>query len=165
MPTSNLAVAPAVINLIETSLPHDWILDVGPGFGKYSVLLREYLNVKPSQIHAVEMWPEYVTDRLRCMYDAVFINDVCEMESFDAYDMVLMADVIEHIEKEKALELLSRINCRVIVSTPEHFFHTDEGLPPTEEHVSHWTLDDFGARVEANASYLGGLIVRLGPLS
>lgn len=165
MPTSNLAVAPTVLWYVHET-PHDAVLDVGPGWGKYAVLLREYLNDKPTRIDAVEAWVPYIAEhRLDRLYDDVIGGDVCDLaaSSFDPYDVVLMVDVIEHIDKAAALDLLDRIRGRVVICTPVDWFQTDEGLPPTEAHVSHWTLADFGDRVEAATEYLGGLVVRLAP--
>lgn len=166
MPTSNLATWPAILNLIELAPEHDRILDVGPGYGKAGLLLREYLNTKPSTVDAVEAWPGYVTDRMRCIYDDVLVCNVLDLDpkTLASYDLVLMADVIEHIQKPEALKLLDRIPGYVVVSTPMDFFHNGHGLPPTEDHVSHWTLEDFGDRVQLDGSMLGGLIIRLNKL-
>lgn len=166
MPTSNLAVAPAVVHLVETAGTADRILEIGPGYGKYGLLLREYLNRKPSVIDAVEAWGPYVDafPWLQAVYDHVDVGDATSLtaEQLAPYDLVLMADVIEHMDKPSAIGLLDRIGGAVVVSTPEQFFPSVD-YPPTERHVSHWTRQDFGGRVEADASLLGGLIVRLAP--
>ncbi len=167
MPTSNLAIAPAVIWNVAEVEPST-VLDVGPGWGKYAVLMREYLNVKPSRIDAVEAHAPYVDDhRLRALYDDVIVGDVVDVadDRLAVYDVVLMVDVIEHIDKARAVDLLDRITGRVVISTPVDWFDTGPGLPPTEAHVSHWTVEDFTAtgRLEAYSEVLGGHIVRLGP--
>lgn len=169
MPSSNLAVWPLILHFIH-EVPHDAILDVGPGRGKAAVLLREYLWPTPTRIDAVEAHVPYIpAHRLNFLYDSVTGGDVCDLaaSSFAPYDVVLMGDVIEHIDKERALELLDRIRCRVVIATPTDFFQTDDGLPATERHVSHWTRADFAAdRVERiDENHIGGLIVRLGPLA
>jgi hypothetical protein len=162
MPTSNLHLAPDVITLVDQAHPTT-ILDVGPGRGKFGVLCREYvptLNV----IDAVEAWPDYVTDRLLCIYDHVFVEDVrnLEPETLASYDLVLMSEVIEHLPKEEGLALLDRIPGHVVITTPVEFFPS-VNYPPTEKHVSHWTMNDFGDRIEADGSRLGGIVVRLAP--
>lgn len=68
MPTSNLELAPRIVRLVETADPHRSILDVGPGYGKYGILLREYLNRKPERLDAIEVEPSYVTPRLEALY-------------------------------------------------------------------------------------------------
>lgn len=198
MPTSLLALAPDIVHLAETS-PGRRILDIGPGYGKYGLLLREYLNRKPERLVAVEKHRPYLEEwgwRLACIYDEVLLADGLELPGPDAlevervtggsagagdfepaalpsgwlegFDLVLLLDVIEHLPKDQAVELLARIPGRVIVNTPVEFFRSVPGHP-TEEHVSHWTLGDFdgagGHAIEVNGSKLGGIVVRLGPRS
>lgn len=168
MPSSNLDVAPWVIDLIE-KCPHDSILDVGPGYGKYGLLLREYLNKKPSRLDACEGWAPYVTPMMRAIYDEIFIKDIMLLDQkiLDRYDVVLLADVIEHLTKPDAQKLLDRIRGRVVISTPEVFFNQGgpgSGLPWTETHRSHWTEDDFKGRAETSFLWRGGLLTRLRPL-
>lgn len=169
MPTSALENWPAIIHLVETAEPHRTVLDVGPGYGKASVLLREYLNVKPERIDAIEAWPGYVTPRLLDAYDDVVIGSVLDLDAFTLarYDVVLMIDVIEHLPKPEALALLERMPGWVIVCTPRDFFSNGPGHPPTEAHVSHWSVEDYGDRVESydlDALKRGAVLVRLRPL-
>lgn len=167
MPTSNLAVWPWIIQYVH-EVPHERILDVGPGWGKAATLLREYLNTKPEQIDAIELHDPYVeAHRLHALYDEVLVGDVCDLDDDELarYDLVLMVDVIEHIEKERAVELLQRIPGRVVICTPVEFFSNGPGLPESETHRSHWTADDWAAtkRVEVSGQQLGGWVVRLRP--
>lgn len=192
MPTSNLAVAPYVINMVETVLPHDRVLDVGPGWGKYAVLLREYLNVKPSRVEAVEAWTPYVADhQLGRLYDQVWhgsagdppdmwwraavpppLPGVTGMEAragdvLAGPDLVLMVDVLEHMTEPQAAAVVAMCpQARVVICTPAVFFDNGPGLPPTEEHVSHWTpakVKALGRPVEHLATEHGALLARLGP--
>lgn len=167
MPSSNLALAPTVIHLVHLARPHRKVLDVGPGLGKYGLLLREYLNDPPRIIDAVEVESSYVTRRLRAVYDNVFVADVLTMprDALAEYDVVLMVDVIEHLEKDAGLELLGRIPGRVVICTPAEFFSNGPGLPPSEEHRSLWSAADFAAirTIDVDASALGGVVVSLAP--
>ena len=168
MPTSNLALAPTIIWLCH-EVEHRTVLDVGPGHGKYALLFREYLSVTPERIDAVELHEPYVDGfDLRSLYDSVFVCDVLALSSgfLSSYDLVLMVDVIEHLEKEAAVDLLRRISGRVIISTPVEFFSNGPGLPESETHRSHWTAQDFEAtgRVEVCEERLGGIITRLAPI-
>jgi len=181
MPTSNLAVAPHVLALVE-QVPHASVLDVGPGWGKYAVLLSEYLNAKPARIDAVEAWAPYIHDHgLERLYEVMYHGDACDTfwigpassvhradEVLAGHDIVLMVDVIEHIAKPAARALLDRIPGRVVICTPVDWFSNGPGLPPTENHVSHWERadwDDIGQSrpVEVCYTNLGGWLVRLGP--
>jgi hypothetical protein len=165
MPTSNLALWPAILDLVWQVHP-ERVLDVGPGHGKAGVLLREYCGTEI--VDAVEAWEPYVTPRLRAIYDSVWTGDVMDFPpaSLDGYDLVLLVDVIEHLSREDGFELLHRIPERVVVCTPAEFFQNPEHEDcPPEKHRSLWSLTDFGDRVEADASALGGVLVRLGPRS
>lgn len=174
MPSSNLEVAPTVLHYIWEVRPLDRplrVLDVGPGWGKYAVLLREFVD-PDAEIAGVEAWEPYIErHRLAALYDPIIAGDVRDLTAADlaGYDVVLMADVIEHLPKADAWDVLDRIAGYVVISTPRDFFSNGPGLPHTEDHVSHWTLDDFQASSRFEVYSLpmlrdkGGVIVRLGP--
>lgn len=169
MPTGVLLVAERAVTFAGTIWPTPKrILDVGCGYGKYSVLLREYLDPDPI-VDGVEAWEPYVVNHnLRNLYTKLYVSDVLDLpqEILDQYDLVMMGDVIEHIEKEPAIELLKRIRGWVIIATPFDHFHTDEGLPPTEAHVSHWTEQDFidTGRLDRYEVSYGAHVARLSPV-
>jgi SAM-dependent methyltransferase len=183
MPTSNLALWPDILSVIN-QVPHRRVLDVGPGRGKAAVLLREYLDEAPKVIDAVEKWAPYVDQfQLARLYDRVWVGDVTgdvwtrgrsnfrAADLLPGYDLVLMGDVIEHIELEPAFELLARIPGRVVICTPVEWFDNDPtGIHPvTEQHVSHWTEHTWRRLaqirpIEVRYKRLGGWIVRTAPL-
>ena len=170
MPTSNLALAPLLLHMVE-EVPHARILDVGPGYGKYGLLLREYLNEKPEQVDAVEADSTYLRDFpwLWKIYDNVYNLDILNWKGhfserwLPTYDVVFMVEVIEHMDKQAALELIDQIPGRIVICTPEKFFHQHVDGHPWERHVSHWTRADFEGRAERLDLYLGGVVARLGP--
>jgi 2-polyprenyl-3-methyl-5-hydroxy-6-metoxy-1,4-benzoquinol methylase len=168
MPTSNLALALDAVTLVH-EVKHDWILDIGPGYGRYGLLLRELLNVKPERLDAIEAEITYLEKFrwLHCIYDNVIHGDGSDLpeEFLDQYDIVLLYDVIEHIEKQKALDLIERIRGRIAIITPVDFFEQHVEGVPSEDHVSHWTLEEFQAmdRIEVAYITLGGIVTRLGP--
>lgn len=178
MPTSSPVVITEVVAMVS-QIPagaRRSVLDVGPGYGKYGLLLREMLNEKPERLDAVEAWPQYVADFpwLACIYDEVIVADVLDLhaEHLAEYEVVLMADVLEHIEASAAVALFARTPGRIVISTPADFFHNGDGLPPTEAHVSHWTVDglasiaaDQGRALEVGyVNHVGAVLARLGPL-
>lgn len=153
-------------------VPHTHVVDIGPGHGKAAVLMREYLTNPPSRIDAVEAHKPYVDSfGLAVLYDHVEIGDAMQLEWtwFDQYDVVLMADVIEHVDLEVAMEWLAVVRPRIVVSTPVEFFSNGPGLPDSETHRSHWH-EGVWKRVaavrpiEVMYQSLGGWMVRLGPL-
>lgn len=198
MPTSLLSIAPYVVSLVE-SCPERKVLEVGPGHGKYGLLLREYLNRKPTRLVAVEAHRPYLEEwggRLAAVYDDVFLANGLDLvgpvaaevvepffesdgsprarsrlvsidleaDFLDGFDLLLLVDVIEHFPKDRALALLDRFPGRVVICTPRDFFVSVKGHP-TEEHVSHWTREDFEAtgRLEHFEEQYAGLLVRLSP--
>jgi 2-polyprenyl-3-methyl-5-hydroxy-6-metoxy-1,4-benzoquinol methylase len=169
MPTGSLLAAERAVTFAGTikDAPKT-ILDVGCGYGKYGVLLREYLEGDPL-IDGVEAWPDYIEKhKLRGIYEELYSCDATDLskEVLDKYDLVMMGDVIEHIEKEPAIDFLKRVKGWVVICTPFDHFHTDEGLPPTEAHVSHWTKKDFEntGRLDRYEVSHGAHIVRLSPI-
>lgn len=197
MPTSLLDQVGYVVNLVEQipAAERRTVLEVGPGCGTYGVLLRGYLNDPPDRIDAVEVWRPYV-DRfnLRGIYGRVWRADVTDAVWRDLggttgvlrageggnfsgpkllaeYDVVVMGDVIEHIEKPAALDLLDRIPGRVVICTPvDDVPCSGEGYEnPAEAHVSHWTMRDWHRQghkriVETCFERNAGWLVRLGRL-
>jgi 2-polyprenyl-3-methyl-5-hydroxy-6-metoxy-1,4-benzoquinol methylase len=169
MPSGVLLVAERTVTLAGTtpSTPRR-ILDVGAGYGKHGVLLREYLDPTPV-VDGVEAWEPYVeAHRLRGIYDNLYVRDILTFtaEELAVYDMIVMGDVIEHMEMADAYALIDRApNAWFVIATPVVFFNTDPGLPPTERHLSHWTYLDFVAtgRLEHYEEKYGAIIVRLAP--
>lgn len=142
MPTSNLWLVPKVLTYVAELKPR-FVLDVGPGHGKYGVLMREYVPTI-RQLDAVEAEERYV-DRywwLTAVYDDVRVQDVATMtaDELEQYDLVLMCDVLEHLDAEAAGRLLRRFAGAVVVCTPRDYFQNPEHRAyPTESHRSHWS--------------------------
>lgn len=82
------------------------ILDVGPGVGTYSDLLRTF----GYQIDCLEIWEPYVHQfGLQNKYDNVFIGDIRSFD-YSSYDYIIMGDVLEHLTTEEAKNVLEKIN-------------------------------------------------------
>jgi len=153
MPTSNLHQISDIVELIVTVDPRS-TLDVGVGFGKYGVLAREYLELLDGRaiyddwqrrIDGIEIFPGYLTGLHKAIYDRIFDGDAVEILPGlpeQAYDLVLLIDIIEHFDRPTGIEILReclRVGRNVIVSTPLGFF-TQEGFNnPHEQHLSHWS--------------------------
>lgn len=169
MPSGVLLVAERTVTLAGTIQPNPQrILDVGAGYGKHGVLLREYLDPTPV-VHGVEAWEPYVdAHRLRGIYDHLYTRDILTFTDVEllSYDLIVMGDVIEHLDKLDALAFLERARRSwMVIATPVVHFNTDPSLPPTERHISHWTRADFEAtgRLDHAEERYGALIVRLSP--
>lgn len=81
------------------------ILDVGPGVGTYSDLLRS----SGYRIDAVEIYEPYINKYgLREKYDNVYTGDITTFDISD-YDFIILGDVLEHIPTDAAIELIRKI--------------------------------------------------------
>lgn len=81
------------------------ILDVGPGLGTYSDLLRSL----GYRMDAVEIYEPYIDKYgLRTKYDNVYCKDILEFD-FSKYDFIILGDILEHIPTKQATALINTI--------------------------------------------------------
>lgn len=161
MPTSDPSCMTEVCKTIIKLRPKT-ALDLGSGFGKYGVLLREYMDVwfgRPfprtweARIDAVELWRPYITPLYEAVYDNIFVEDIRDFVSkppegaLPVYDLCYFGDVIEHFPKEEGLDILRRIPAKhVLLQTPN--FDTNPNRPAlygneAELHLSRFYASDF----------------------
>jgi hypothetical protein len=161
MPSSVFEQIPEVVQAVAAYHPTS-ILDVGIGCGKYALLLREFLecSVRPPaaslnpitrqlRINGVEIFPDYLTDVQRLLYDTIMIGDIAQIApTLDTYDVILLVDVIEHIERPLAVKtldhLLAKARKGVVLSTPASSFPQGEVFGnAAERHIDTWSPADF----------------------
>lgn len=120
------------------------ILDVGAGAGTYANLLKQ---IGFSNIDCVEVFDNYIKDySLSSKYKNVIVGDVTELDiDFSQYDLIIFGDVLEHIEKSKAIKLLSKIkNIPCIICVPFKSIQGEHFGNPYEKHLqSDLTLELF----------------------
>lgn len=96
---------------------HCKILDVGPGSGTYSKLLKP-LGYK---LDCIEVWEPYVKQfSLPDHYGKVIVQDIMKFDISD-YEYLIMGDVLEHLSVENATLLLSEVEkhkIRCLVAVP-----------------------------------------------
>lgn len=148
MPSSYVDNVPPIIHMmIKHSAQPARICDVGPGWGKYGLMAREYLPVI-EQLDAVEveqgLWPPAVY----AIYDNIEIADARALGGgfWEPYDMVFMIDMIEHMELADGHRLLNTVQdagCCVLVSTPKVLVEQHDDNNPYETHVSLWDWEEF----------------------
>ena len=165
MPLSFVQAIPVIIEQVAHLKPSS-ILDVGIGFGKYGVLLREALELPYERyarsrwkvkIDGVEAFEGYRNPIHEFAYNRVFygrIEDI--LPSLGQYDVILLIDVLEHFEKEEGKKLLQDLLLHtrksLLVSTPR--FPAPQGAylgNAFETHRSRWHILDF---VDFDFSYL-----------
>ena len=118
MPNSYSYFKPEVKQYFKENIPTTKkILDVGPGEGTYSKLLRE-LGYK---MDCIEIYEPYVeTYNLREQYDNVFVGNIVGFDISD-YDFIILGDVLEHISELEAQKLIDSIvysGKKCLVSVP-----------------------------------------------
>lgn len=116
-------------------------LDIGAGEGTYSKLLRA--SLPGTTWHAVEVWQPYVGQHgLWDLYDHVHVADARKFDLSKVNggaDMVLCGDVLEHMEKQDALDLTARFLAEIpfqLISIPVvHYPQGEVHGNPYEAHV------------------------------
>ncbi|MDI6602294.1 MAG: glycosyltransferase family 4 protein [Thermoanaerobacteraceae bacterium] len=157
MPTSWYQAIPLVMDNIILEQPAS-ILDIGVGFGKYGLLMRDLLEIPKGRYHkgdwtikidGVEVFENYKTPLYEYIYDNIYWGNILNLiQSLEKYDIILLIDVIEHFTKEEGMmlikQLINHCNKAVIVSTPIFpEVQKDYNGNIYEEHKSRWTVVDF----------------------
>ena len=145
MPSSFAGSFASVVTLLQVARPRR-VLDVGPGWGKYGLACREYLD-RIERLDAIEV-PQGRLPTQDAIYDRVEEADVRDHsnERFAGYDLVLLIDVVEHMTRAEGHKLLRDIcttGASIIAATPKLWFEQRDVRNPHEEHLSHWTWDQF----------------------
>ena len=86
------------------------VLDIGCGAGWYGKILRDVFK-SGITIDAVEIFSAYI-DRhsLRAIYDQIIVNDIMSIyKNLPNYDLIIMGDVLEHLPKPQAIELVKGV--------------------------------------------------------
>jgi glycosyltransferase involved in cell wall biosynthesis len=126
------------------------VLNVGIGPGE-SGLAIQLPALQCAQLDHVEVYQPYIDKAKRKFWVSKKVNFYCaDVRSFpvEDYDVVLLADVLEHIPKDDALALLERCKNKVVVFGPlektlqNHREGVEEDIP-SQDHVSLWQESDF----------------------
>ena len=179
MASSFIDQTPVIIYLLQKLKPKK-ILDIGKGMGKYGFLLHEYLGIDntkkidPSKtlkelsnivVDAVEVDEDLMLPHLSQIYNKVYFGDILKIrDDLPQYDLILMIDIIEHINKEEAILALKSFlqkGSDIIIATPINFFKQDLYESEFEHHVSHWTIKDLNKLGFVEVQYLNGGAVYL----
>jgi SAM-dependent methyltransferase len=123
------------------------VLDLGCG---QSSMIQYVPNIEFSL--GVEIWKPYIEESQKNNIHTKYINsDILSFhDSPDSFDAVMCIDVIEHIEKEKALELIKAMKEwateKVIILTPNGYIPNENSYGDGnkyQNHLSGWTPLDF----------------------
>ncbi|WP_018385269.1 class I SAM-dependent methyltransferase [Wenjunlia vitaminophila] len=153
MPTSDAEGKDWSLEHYRRHLP-DTVTDIGPGEGTYARLFRsEHEGVWWT---GVEIHKPYLrkyrlrSTKTRVMYDELHVLDARDAPDHLYHrDLVIAGDVLEHMPRTDAVDLLSRIEAagawHILVSVP--IVRSEQGPVdgnPHEAHVHQWDPDDMG---------------------
>jgi len=100
------------------------ILDLGAGCGTYSDMMR---TVFPN-MDAVEIHAPYIDEyQLRNKYNNVWNENAITFD-FDYYDVIILGDILEHIEESEGIKLIEKLynKCNdLIIGIP---FNSEQGV-------------------------------------
>lgn len=115
---------PAILKYILDNISKDAkILDMGFDSGVYGKLLRAFYY---QNIDGVDVYAQNIEEMgLDKIYNNIFIENILDFD-FNYYDLIILGDVLEHIELEQAKKLLLRFidgeKCTsLIVSIPYEY--------------------------------------------
>jgi hypothetical protein len=146
MGTSERWQIPHVLDIVVNVRPRT-VLDVGAGYGKYGILVREYAPIE--RVDGLDVGPPRYPG-----YDHFYVGDARELDRLvppDApvYDLALCLEMIEHLERAdvfKILDALTRRARKVLVTTPLGFRRQEYDELPYETHRSGWYPWQFSGR-------------------
>jgi len=121
------------------------VLDIGVGNGDWGRFVRD--EFPDCYIVGIEVFPSYITPELNKIYNEILLMDVRDFLFEEGGDLVIFGDVLEHMEKEDALELVDLASNEykwMIINTPYGFLPQDEWEGNKyETHICGFYADDF----------------------
>jgi len=153
MPISSHAIIPYIVEEVLKVQPKR-VLDVGIGNGIYGALIYNYASTLLKEIPrliGIEPWEGY-KNHLWEVYDEIHMKPVQEFTTHYKFELIIMADVIEHLNLNEGHKQIKRLQAMLssggvmIVSTPSIFVaqSTYKGNV-LEEHKCLWTPEKFKA--------------------
>jgi hypothetical protein len=138
----SLVEGKAWISQVVPRLRPATVLDVGPGQGTYSDLLR---GCTPgASWSCVEIFAPYVQIfDLHSKYDTVYVADIRRFAWPATFDLVILGDVLEHMVLQDALEVWTAVRAHardVVLSIP--IVEYPQGAQGGNDHEAHLQVWD-----------------------
>jgi 2-polyprenyl-3-methyl-5-hydroxy-6-metoxy-1,4-benzoquinol methylase len=128
---------PVLKYVVENIKKDALILDVGFGAGAYGKLLRSFYYMN---IDGLDIYGDHIKEMgLDKIYDNIYIENILDFD-FEYYDLIIMGDVLEHVDLESAKKLLCSIvegdKCsQMVISVPYHYEQDELYGNPHEKHL------------------------------
>ena len=142
MPGSSKEGKDKIVEWVKKINPsHYKILDIGVGRGAYSWYMRELENLQGCEWTGVEIWEPYVEAYdLPSRYDTVLVEDARSLTyGFNNYDVAFCGDVLEHMTKQQAQDLVTKLQncCKVVIISIPIIYYEQGPLKdnPYEIHI------------------------------
>lgn len=158
MMTSFLDNIPTIVRASVDCKPNK-ILDIGAGFGKFGLLIKEALLSLQAEAGDMNPKPNFIIDACESavyflnqpafasIYDNICPSDVRTLsrEQLQEYDLLLLIDVVEHWPKEDYFNFIKKLapGTRVLVSTPKEVVFYEEPYYGIEKHQTQFAESDF----------------------
>lgn len=139
------------ISYFTPIISHKTVLDLGCGRGLTGCLMHGSRDLKGTKLIGLEINQKYINEcKKHGIYDKIIKHRLPGIPlDGKSVDLIFCIEVIEHLTKEDGILLLEEIDRvsrgRVIITTPNMFFHTLEGSKE-DEHKSLWSIKDFKKR-------------------
>ncbi len=173
MPSSNIS---SIFDILESIrlINAKSILDIGVGFGKWGLLIREYFDLRPHkkkgyddwsiQLDGIEANEKYLTPVHDYIYNKIFIGEAIDILSNNNlyYDLIIAIDILEHFTKNEAYTFIKLCKNRartILINTPNIYYKLQrEYFNDYMLHNSGWDADDF-IKLEAKYIWHRGIYV------
>lgn len=163
MPFGSSMVLPYIVEQLYPT--PKTVMDIGIGYGMNGALVRQYssagheldnppeqflLGLEPFAKYRTPLWEVYDKVRPDTLQECLDRAPVYSAPKQHGWDLILMTDVIEHLEKPDGIERLKQLQRRLnaggklLVSTPAIWI--EQGAAHGNEHERHkslWDCDDF----------------------
>lgn len=144
MPTSSSENKEIVLEWKQAIKPKV-VVDIGIGEGTYAKLARDFENNDEIWLGIEIFYPYVLQFDLEKFYHKIIISDVRYVDLslvHEKPDLVIIGDVLEHMKKDEAKDVLVRLvewAKNVIISVPlVHFEQGEHFGNPFETHIDHW---------------------------
>lgn len=145
----NTIIDKAVLGLLDENLDGLTILDCGFGYGNWAFQIKAKLGYEP-HIVGLEIHRPYVERQSKLgLYDKIVEGNVLDIPFDNGYfDVVLVCEIIEHLEQKDGLEMINeveRVSKNLVIVTTPFGFRKQDAVDGNEYqiHRSKWYPSDF----------------------